>query len=210
MPSTIVHVALAGLVAAALLGPAFGRRAVLFVLVVTVIPDLDAFAGLVIGGAHRSLGHNVLYPTLLAGVLAYDTRLRPSSLLRARWGDTGPRVAWVALAGLLVAGIGLDFVTNGVNLFWPLHDSFYTLNGKLEISNQRGLVQTFVDLSPDEPRTTDDVHYSTGVDPSPGEENGNPERVFPVVRSGWQFLLVAASGIVLGTRFWLDGATEDT
>ncbi|MFC6785220.1 metal-dependent hydrolase [Halobaculum halobium] len=202
MPSTLVHLALAGLLAAALLrGSTFGRRAVGVVLLATVLPDLDSFVSPFLAGAHRSLGHNALIPVVLLGALAYDTRVRDRSWLRTRVGAAGPEVAWVALAGFAVAGVGLDYVANGVNLFWPVHDQFYALNGRAGLSNQRGFFQTFVELAPEEVRTTENLHYSTGVDPSPGEEPENVERVFPLVWAGWQLLLVATSAAVLAVRF---------
>ncbi|QZX99746.1 metal-dependent hydrolase [Halobaculum rubrum] len=202
MPSTLVHLALGGLLAAALLREsAFGRRAVGVVLLATVIPDLDSFVSPVLAGAHRSLGHNVLIPIALVGVLAYDARVRERSWLREHWGDAAPHVAWIALAGFAVAGVGLDYVANGVNLFWPVHDQFYTLNGRAGLSNQRGFFQTFVELTPETVRTTETLHYATGVDPSPGDEAEDVERVFPLVWAGWQLLLVATSAAVLAVRF---------
>ncbi|MFB9822942.1 metal-dependent hydrolase [Halobaculum roseum] len=202
MPSTLVHLALAGLLAAALLREsAFGRRAVAVVLLATVLPDIDSFVSPFLAGAHRSLGHNVLIPVAVVGALAYDTRVRDRSWLRDRWGDAAPHLAWVALAGFAVAGVGLDYVANGVNLFWPVHDQFYSLNGRAGLSNQRGFFQTFVDLTPEEVRTTENLHYATGVDPSPGDEPEDVERVFPLVWAGWQLLLVATSVAVLAVRF---------
>ncbi|WP_435128021.1 metal-dependent hydrolase [Halobaculum sp. D14] len=201
MPSTLVHVAFAGLLAAALLrDDDFTRGAVAAVLVAAAVPDLDAFFSTVVVGAHRSLGHNALLPVAAAAVLLYDTRVREVSVLYARYGARGPAVAWTALAAFAVAGVGLDYVTNGVNLFWPIHDQFYTLNGKLSLSSTRGVVQTFVDLTPERVRTTETLHYSTGVDPTPGAEKRSVERVFPVVWSGWQLLLVAVSAAVLTVR----------
>ncbi len=197
MPSTLVHVALAGLLAAALLpDDYFDRRAVVIVLGVTVLPDLDVFFGFLIDGAHRSLGHTLLLPGLAALLLAADLRVRERSTVRRLLGPGGGPVSSVGVAAFVVAGIGLDYVVNGANLFWPLHDQFYTANGKAVVSNQRGFVQTFLDLSPEppsdssggnggsQPRTTDNTHYSTGVDPSAGKEKQNVERVFPLVRSG--------------------------
>lgn len=202
MPSTLVHLALGGLLAAALLREsAFGRRTVGIVLVATVLPDLDSFVSPLLAGAHRSLGHNLLIPIALVGAIAYDARVRERSWLRERWGDAGPHVAWVALAGFAVAGVGLDYVANGVNLFWPIHDQFYTLNGRAGLSNQRGFFQTFVELTPETVRTTENLHYATGVDPSPGDEPENVERVFPLVWAGWQLLLVTTSAAVLAVRF---------
>ena len=202
MPSTLVHLALGGLLAAALLREsAFGRRTVGIVLVATVLPDLDSFVSPLLAGAHRSLGHNLLIPIALVGAIAYDARVRERSWLRERWGDAGPHVAWVALAGFAVAGVGLDYVANGVNLFWPIHDQFYTLNGRAGLSNQRGFFQTFVELTPETVRTTENLHYATGVDPSPGDDPENVERVFPLVWAGWQLLLVTTSAAVLAVRF---------
>lgn len=226
MPSTVVHVALAGLLAAGLLpDDYFDRRAILVILGIAVIPDLDVFFGTMIDGAHRSLGHNLLVPALAAGLLGLDLRRGDNSFVRSRYGPGGGSVFGVGILGFVVAGIGLDYVVNGVNLFWPLHDQFFTANGKAILSNQRGFVQTFLDItleSPSdgggggggggsnsggtsEPRTTDNTHYSTGVDPSDGKEKQDVERVFPLVRSGWQLLLVASSALVIGVKLRLVG-----
>jgi hypothetical protein len=205
MPSTVVHLAIGGVVAAALLGSEFDRRSVAVVLAATAVPDLDTFAGLVLQGAHRALLHTLLLPALAGAVLAYDTRVRPASWLRDRWGGRGVRVSWVAVAALSFGGVFPDLMTNGVNAFYPLYDRFLTVNGELLLSNQRGVVQTFVDLSPDpEPRTTENTHYWTGVDPSPGDEPENVERIFPVVRSGLQLLVVLLGAFTLGARFYED------
>lgn len=208
MPSTLVHVALAGLLAAALLpDDAFDGRAVAVVLGMAAVPDLDVFAGFLFDGAHRSLGHTLLFPASLAVVGAADAH-RDGSWLRGRWGVRGVWVFGVGVVGITLASIGLDYVTNGVNLFWPVHDQFFTANGRALVSNQRGFVQTFVDLSPPEPsdggptRTTDNTHYRTGVDPEAGAEPANVERVFPLVTAGWQLLLVAASAVVVTARLY--------
>ena len=79
MPSLVVHLAPAGLLAAALLEAEFDARALGIVLAVTIVPDLDVFARFVIPGGHRSVLHTLLIP-LVAGVLLYvDTRVRESS-----------------------------------------------------------------------------------------------------------------------------------
>ena len=206
MPSTLVHVALAGLLAAAFLPDRYATRgAVLTVLVAAALPDLDSFVSPFLGGAHRSLGHNLLLPTVAGLALAYDLRLRDRSRLRARFGPGGGPVAATALAAFVLAGVGLDYATNGVNLLWPLHDRFYSLNGDLLVSSRRGIVQTFVDRSPSEPqrvRTTRNLHYSTGVDPAPapGVDAGNVERVFPLVNGGWQLLLVVTGALAAALK----------
>lgn len=210
MPSTIVHVALAGLLVAALLpDELFDHRAVVVAAGMTVLPDLDVFFGSLIAGAHRSLGHTLLFPAALAAAVAVDLR-RPEPFVRRLAGPAGGAVAAAGLFAMTAAGIGLDYVVNGVNLFWPVHDQFFAANGRVVVSNQRGVVQTFVELPPEptgdggggQPRTTNNTHYSTGVDPQRGEEPENVERVFPIVRSGWQLLLVAGSSVAVTARLW--------
>lgn len=216
MPSTLVHVAVGGLIGAALLTDEFDARAVALVLAAAAFPDLDTFLAPFVVGAHRSLLHTLLVPAGLAVVLIYDTwttrvgarlsarhpAFRPGRL-RRRWGTRGVRLAWVGLASLLIGGILPDLVTNGVNAFYPLHDAFYTVDGELVLSNQRGIVQTFVELSPepDAPSTRERT-YVTGVDPSAGEEPEDVERTFPVVTAGWQLLVVLTSACLLSVRLW--------
>jgi len=204
VPSELVHLAVGGLVAASLLGPVFGRRAVAVVLAATAAPDIDTFVGLVIPGTHRAALHTLLLPAVAAVAVGYWSR-RPDSWLRRRYGTRGVPVAWVAIAGLLFGGIAPDMVTNGVNAFYPVHDTFYEVNGRLLLSNQRGVVQTFVELGQSPERTTENTHYWTGVDPTRGEEPANVERVFPVVESGVQLLLVVLSTAVLSVRLFVDG-----
>jgi len=207
MPSTVVHLALAGLLAASLLGTRFSRRAVAVVLAVTIVPDLDVFTGLVIEGTHRAAFHTLLIPIAAAALVWYDTRRHDESWLRTRYGAAAPRVAWVAIAAYAFAGIGLDLFTGGANPLYPIHDQFYRVNGKFVLSSQRGLVQTFVELGPQNVDagsvgSTEQVHVSSGVDPNRGSEPENVDRVFPVVRSGWQLLLVVTSIATLAARFW--------
>ncbi len=204
MPSTLVHVALGGLVGAALLTREFDARAVALVVAVTAFPDLDAFAGLVLPGAHRSLFHSFLFPALVGGLILVDT-LRDESLLRTRYGERGLRLAWVSVAAMVFGGILPDLFTNGVNAFYPAVDAFYTVDGKLLLSDQRGLVQTFVELRPEQAkprRTTQTLHYSTPVDPQPGREDRNVERVAPVFQAGWELMLVVVSSVVVAFRLW--------
>ncbi|MFB6255229.1 MAG: metal-dependent hydrolase [Haloplanus sp.] len=201
MPSTVVHLAVGAVVAAALLDDEFDRRSVAVVLAATAVPDVDTFAGLYMQGAHRALLHTLVLPVAAGTVLTYDTRIRAVSRLHGRWGARGVRVAWVALAALLLGGILPDLMTNGVNAFYPLYDRFFTVNGELLLSNQRGIVQTFVDLSAQPERTTENTHYWTGVDPTQGKEPRNVERIFPVVRSGFQLLVIVLGAVTLGARF---------
>lgn len=221
MPSTLVHVALGGLVGAALLSEEFDARAVAVVVLAATIPDLDSFTVFALPGSHRALLHNFVLPAVLAGALLYDTRygarlrgqqtsgfragiarrLPRTGRLRGRFGNRGVRLAWAGLAAFVAGGLFPDLFTNGINAFYPLVDAFYTVDGKLLISSQRGIVQTFVDLSPAEPaKSTTDVVYVTGVNPSPGKEPATVERIFPVAMAGWQLMLVVTSAAVLTGR----------
>jgi hypothetical protein len=206
VPSTVVHCALAGLLAAGLLGDAFDARAVAIVLAATIVPDLDAFAGFVIPGGHRSMLHTLLLPLGAAALLYADTHLREESFVRGRWRARGVRVAWVSIAAVAFAAIGLDLVAGGVNLLYPIHDQFYTLSGELLFSNNRGLVQTFVELGGGEAEaargSSEQYRIGSGVDPTRGAEPENVERIFPVAQAGWQLLLIVTSTFVLGARLW--------
>ncbi|WP_273836783.1 metal-dependent hydrolase [Halococcus sp. PRR34] len=211
MPSTVVHCALAGLLAAGLLAAglladAFDARAVAIVFAVTIVPDLDASAGFLIPGGHRSVLHTLLLPLGIAALLYYDTRVRETSFVRRRWHARSARIAWVSVAAVAFAAIGLDLVGGGVNLFYPIHDQFYALSGELLFSNNRGLVQTFVELGGGEAEaargSTEQVHINSGIDPTRGAEPENVERVFPVAQSGWQLLLIVTSVFVLAARLW--------
>jgi len=203
VPSTLVHVAIGGLVGAALLGDRFSTRAIAIVLVAAALPDLDSFLTFV-PGAHRSALHSLFVPGLLAVGLYWDGYVADRSWLADRFGQDAGYVAAVALASFVAGGILPDLFTNGVNALWPLHDQFYRLNGELLLSDQRGVVQTFVDLSPDEPAsTTENTRYSTGADPEPWKETDEPvERVFPVATAGWQLMLLVLSSVTISIRIW--------
>jgi len=208
MPSTLVHVALGGLVGCALLGAAFSPRAIGAVLVAVAAVDLDTFLGWVVLGAHRSAFHTVLLPLGLGAVVAWDAWGRETSFLRSRVGGTAPRVAGVAVVAVAVAGIGPDMVTNGVNVFWPVHDQFYEVTGRTYLSDRKGFVQTFVDLGNEEPvkdanlGSSKERQYYTGADTNP-DRQGEPEvteRIFPLASSGTQLLLVATGALVVASR----------
>ncbi|SEL50833.1 metal-dependent hydrolase [Haloferax larsenii] len=201
MPSTLVHVAVGGLVGAALLGRWFDSRSIAVVLVAAAVPDLDSFTSTLLPGSHRALLHTLLLPLVLGAVVLYDTRIREESQIRGRWGFRGVVVAWVAIAALLGGGIFPDLFTNGVNAFYPVHDAFYSVTGKAELSSTRGFVQTFFELQTDSaPPTTENFHYSTAVDPTPGAEPENVERIAPLASSGLELMLVLLGGGVVAGR----------
>jgi len=204
MPSTLVHFAIAGLIAGTLLHDEFDVRALGAVLAVTAIPDLDAFLSPVIDGAHRAALHTLLVPVAFAALLVYDLR-RERSIVRRRFGEKGVAVGWVSLLALVFAGILPDVAHTGANLLYPIHDQFYTLKGHLLISDQRGVVQTFVDLSPEPPEsseaaTTNNTHHPSAVDPSDGDEPADVERKLWIVGTGERALLVATSAVVVSAR----------
>lgn len=204
MPSTLVHLALAGLIAGTLLHREFDGRSLGAVLLVTAAPDLDSLVGLVIEGAHRAAFHSLLVPVVLAAAFAFDLR-RDESLIRRRYGARGVRVGAVALVSLVFAAILPDLTHTGVNLLYPIHDRFYALDGHLLVSSRRGLVQTFVEFgAPDAGGTaggtTDTTHHPSAVDPTPGEEPESVERKLWLAGSGLKLLLVVTSATVVSVR----------
>jgi membrane-bound metal-dependent hydrolase YbcI (DUF457 family) len=216
VPSTLVHISLALLLAAGLLGTEFDARSVLVVAAATAVPDLDVAVEPVLSGAHRSVGHTLVLPALLFVLLAADLRRGPDSLLRRRYGDRGVTLAVTSVVCLLAAGIVPDLVVGGVNALYPIHDTFYTVDGRLFYSTDRGWVQTFVDLSPSEPepkRTTSNFNFRTVLDAEPtlgvesddsGGDGGSQrvERLFPVAMTGFRAWLLPLAAFVTGTRLW--------
>ncbi|MCG1003754.1 MULTISPECIES: metal-dependent hydrolase [Halobacterium] len=202
MPSTVVHVAFGALVATALLR-VFDAKTLAVVCAFAALPDVDTFLGVWIAGGHRAILHTALLPAVLGALVFWDTR-RAESWLHAKFGRNGPHVAVAGVVAFLFGGILPDLMTNGVNLLYPLHDRFYTFAGSLELSSTEGVVQTFVDFG-DDPGgggtvggTTENTHYYTGVDLERGSDPANAERVFPVVASGFQLVVVltAIAGVV--------------
>lgn len=210
MVSTVVHLALAGLVATALLPREFDARSLAVVLALTAVPDLDAFLALAWPGVHRAALHTLLLPAVVGAVVLFDSR-REGSWLRNRYGRRGVRVATVAVVALVVAGIVPDLTHTGVNLLYPLHDQFYTVDGKLLYSSQRGFVQTLVDLTP-EPTggtggTTENTSHPSPVDPSEDTETTKPERKYWIAGTGFRLHLVLASVGIVAVRL-ADGRRE--
>jgi len=214
MPSLAVHYAVTGLFAATLLGAAFDKRSLALSLVVVTLPDADAFIALYSSVGHRAATTNLVIPTLLAVGLALDLYVRDESYVRDRWGSYGVRLAWFCVFVYAVGHVLFDaVVTGGANLLWPLHDEFFVLQGDLELSSQRGVVQTFIEweerggtnggvaASVDSYGNTSSVQMSTAVNPgSNGADGGTPERIFPVARGGWQLYLLVVGTLVTAAR----------
>ena len=213
MAPTLVSAAVGALLAAALLGDAFDRRSVAVVVAAAVLPSLDAPASLVVPGATNALLHAVWAPLLLGGLLYWDTARRPpgASALRDRFGRRGVRVAWVALASFVVAGIGSAlFAGEGAALLYPLEDARYVVRGRLVLSTQEGVVQTFLALGGDGPgalplrsaggAVADPVGSWINPDGRPGLDPGT-DRAVRFVGGGWQAVVVAAAAATLAVRF---------
>lgn len=220
MAPSLVNAAFGALLAAALLGAAFDRRSVAVVVAIAVLPDLDAVASLAVPGATNALLHAVWLP-LAAGVALYwDTRIGDDSRLRKRAGRRGVRVAWVALAAFLVAGIGPDlFGGEGVNLLYPLHDAYYLVDGGLLFSTEDGVVQTFVTFGAGGPGvlpletlgTTESYAIASFANPDgrPGLSLG-ADRELDLVRTGWQLVVVASAVALLAVRFRRERRSKPT
>jgi inner membrane protein len=208
MPSSVVHAALGFMVAVGLLGRFYDRRALAFLFVIVLFPELDTVMGLLMDGAHRTVLHNMVFPAIAAVVLYWETT-RERSMIRARWGARGVRIAWVGLFVHTLPHIALDWAhLSGVNFFWPLRDQFFNLDGELAFSTTEGFVQTFIEIAED-PETGQSVidagqggtraetHVSNPAQPSDEPEPGPVDRRFPVVVHGWQLYLVVAGAFTL-------------
>ncbi len=212
MAPTLVNVAFGVLIGLALLGAAFDRRSIALVALAAALPDLDAVASLVIEGATNALLHSLWLPAAVGVVLYWDTRYRETSWLAGRYGLYGVRVAWVALAAYLVAGVGVDlFRPSGVNLLYPVHDRFYAVVGGLLLSTHDGVVQSFLvfETAPiplSSPGTTADHHVATWVNPTPGTGiDRGVEREVRFVETGWQLVVVAAAAVAVAVRLREEG-----
>lgn len=215
MPSSVVHAAVAVVLAAGLLGRFYDRRALAVVLAVVVAPELDTFVGFVLDGAHRTVFHTGLTVALAAALVYWETN-REESVIRDRFGARGVRIAWVAVFVHATAHLAFDWThLSGINIAWPLVDRFYALEGELYLSTTEGVVQTFVEIARD-PKTGREVvdagaggtraetHVSNPAQPSTGPEpEPDPEPVdrrFPIAVGGWQLYAVCAGLFVLAAK----------
>ena len=210
MPSSVVHIGFGLLLAVGLLGAHYDRRALAVVVALVLFPELDTILGWVIAGAHRTVLHTMLTAVVAGGLLYWDTT-RSESWIRGRWGAYGVRVAWVALFAHTFAHLALDWAhLDGINIIWPLVDQFVKLDGEIYITSE-GLVQTFIDISPD-PETGGpvadagqggdraSVHVSNPAQPDAEPTDEPVDRRFPIAVGGWQLYLVLAGLFAVAAR----------
>lgn len=204
MPPTLVTVAVGVLLGVALLGGAFDRRSLAIVAGAAAIPDLDALFVLSGLSVTNAAFHSVLIPFGAAAGLYYDTRVRERSRLVDRYGPYGVRVAWVAVAAYAVAGIGLDaFSTESVALLYPISGRYYAILGRLVVSTQDGLVQTYVTLGEgglgiESPGTVGTYTVESPLSPTDGE------RRIHLVDSGWQAVIVATAIAAVPMKYLIE------
>lgn len=219
MPSTVVHAGFALLLAAGILGEYYDRRALAVLLVIMLLPEVDSFLGPIMPGAHRTVGHTLVFPAIGAALLYYDTQVREYSFVRGRL-DTSERadrwiaVAWVALFVHTFAHVGLDWThLDGINVVWPVRDQFVHLDGEILFSTSEGFVQTFVDIRADPETgqravdagttgTTKTVHVNNPIEPRPPEEAVDEpvDRRFPIANAGWRLYLIGIGLFTLAAR----------
>lgn len=213
MPSTLVAAGLAALLAAALLDERqFTARALAGVVAAGVAPDLDALLDVVVKGLHNAALHNVWLPLLVGGAVWWDTR-REASWLRGRYGADGVQLAWVALATYCVAGIALDFFhVESAAVFWPVHDRFLGVTGRLVYSTADGVVFTLVEPS----LTGGELLPKAGSGTVSGGEHvptflnpDEPGRDLVVIDAGWQLLVVLSGAVMAGWRLWSEPEATD-
>lgn len=208
MPSSVVHAALAFLLAVGLLGRFYDRRALAVVLVIVLVPELDTAVGWVMDGAHRTVLHNMVFGAVLGGALYWETS-REKSRIRGRWGARGVRIAWVGLFVHTFAHLSLDWAhLSGINFLWPLRDQFFNLEGELALSTTEGVVQSFVQITEDpetgrgvidagQGGTRANTHVANPAQPSADPEPGPVDRRFPIAVGGWQLYLVFTGAFAL-------------
>jgi hypothetical protein len=195
MAPTLVNVALGVLLGVALLGAAFDRRSIVLVAFAAAVPDLDALVWFFGLGAANATLHSLFVPLGVAGLLYYDTAVRGTSWLRARYGWYGVRVAWILVAVYAVAGIGPDaFSTESVALLYPLSERYYAITGGFLFSTQDGIVQTYVAFNGGwielaTPGTVETYHLDAWIGSTGGE------RRFHLVETGWQAVLVVTAAV---------------
>lgn len=198
MPSTLVHMAVGALLGAAMLDEKLDKWALIAIVLAAMLPDLDAFISIFVPGMHRTLFHNLFFPVILFAPIYWDQK-RKHSFLRRHWGQHAKHVMLACFVALTVAGIGLDVVGSGVNLFYPVQDQYYHVTGVLAYDAQRGLQNTLLDFGSAERGSTADIDY--------GSVKDTRSRI-PVFGNGMQLLFSIAAFLIVGYRLKRAGELE--
>jgi hypothetical protein len=200
MVPTLLNIAVGVLIAVALLGAAFDRRSVLLVAGAAALPDLDAAFGTITPGGPNAVLHSLFVAGGLTALLYFDTMVRDESWLGSQYGWYGVRVAWVALAAFVVAGIGLDvFSTEGVALLYPFSDRYYAIVGRFVLSTQDGIVQTYVTIGDGWLQVTSPGTVGTHTVESPLVATAGDRRI-RLVDSGWQAVILVTAIVALPAK----------
>lgn len=207
MAPPLVAVAAGALLGVALLGPAFDRRSLAVVTVAAAAPDLDSVFALVGPGAPGATLHSAFVPLAAAAALYLDTE-RGGSRLRERIGARGVRTAWVAVAAYAVAGIGLDAVGAGAAFAYPLSGHYYAVEGRLLLSTQEGVIQTYLTLGEESLGLVSRGRVGEGVVDTWLRADGG-ERRLTLVESGWQAVLVATAAAAIPAKALVERADRE-
>jgi hypothetical protein len=204
MPTTLVAVGVAALLAAALLGErAFTLRTLAVVVAAGAAPDLDALLWVVDSGLHNAALHNVWIPLATALVVRSN---RGRAWLRDRYGPEAVHVAWVAIAAYAVAVAFDVFNVESAAVLWPVHDQFFAVVGKVAYSTTRGVEFTLLQpslggqLFPGASYGTVAGEYHVPSLFDPRGSDGSATRTAVAINAGWELLLVLAGAVVVGGR----------
>lgn len=207
MSSTVVHISFAIIIACSIIPiDKFSYKSLLLVVVPVAMLDLDALVFFIQEGLHRALLHNLIIPTIILFLILYDTIIRKESYIKNYYDEETVIIVSIAsYIAVVFAGIGIDFAANGVNLFWPIHDQFYTLEGQFVISSEEGIIQTFTDtffesVNQGNAKTTDNHVYSTPVNPAPNQPNESSPLILHIAYTGYQIVIIITSIICLASK----------
>lgn len=195
MPSVIFHIAIAILIITGIFEEKLNLKTIFLVIAVIMVPDLDALTEIFWLGTHRTLLHNLYIPLILSIIFIYDFYIRDNSYIQKNWGIYGKKLTIVIIFCLTFVSIGLDLFYNGVNLFWPIYDQFFILNGPIYYSTEEGLKLALFEIEKAGP--TSEVHLRTGFDMVQGTDPPNIERIFVLFGTGNQFLISVLAFIIV-------------
>lgn len=204
MASTVIHVSFAVIIACSLIPlEKFSYKSLIIVILPVALLDIDALAFVIKEGLHRSLLHNIIIPTVIIVLIYYDLSISDESYIGNYYDKEYVMIiSFTSYIAVIFAGIAIDFASNGVNLFWPLYDHFYTLDGQFVFSSEEGVIQTFTDTffnSNKQVRTTDNHVYKTPINPAPKSDETSPT-IIHIAYTGWQVVIILTSITILSLK----------